>query len=137
SSPLSVVRAAGGERRPLPGTDREFDVAELRRLVEDHHGRFTVTPAPPAGTIYAASLPLRAVDLPRAPPLIAAPHASIAGRRVPAIALTGRAEAADRTRALLAGYQAHLAKPADPEGLVATIASLLPPAEIAPAIASR
>ena len=30
----------------------------------------------------------------------------------------------DRTRALLAGYQMHLAKPAKPTGLVVTIASL-------------
>lgn len=47
------------------------------------------------------------------------------GGRVPAIALTAYASAADRTRALAAGYQAHVGKPFDPAELVATVASLL------------
>jgi ATP-binding cassette subfamily B protein len=45
--------------------------------------------------------------------------------RVPAIALTGHASAEDRMRALLAGFQLHLAKPVDPNALVASIARLL------------
>ncbi len=44
---------------------------------------------------------------------------------LPAIALTAYARADDRKRALLMGYQAHLAKPIDPRELVAAIASLL------------
>jgi PAS domain S-box-containing protein len=44
--------------------------------------------------------------------------------RLPAIALTAYARAEDRTRALLAGYQAHLAKPVEPLELVATLARL-------------
>lgn len=50
--------------------------------------------------------------------------------RVPAIALTALSRLEDRTRALLAGYQLHLAKPVDPNELVVAIASLagrLPP----------
>jgi PAS domain S-box-containing protein len=43
---------------------------------------------------------------------------------VPALALTGFASAEDRTRALLAGYQMHLAKPVEPSALVAHVASL-------------
>jgi PAS domain S-box-containing protein len=42
---------------------------------------------------------------------------------IPAIALTAYARSEDRTRALRAGYQAHLAKPVEPIELVATIAS--------------
>jgi PAS domain S-box-containing protein len=42
-----------------------------------------------------------------------------------AIALTAYARAEDRQRALLAGYQMHLAKPVDPRELIAGIASLL------------
>ena len=42
---------------------------------------------------------------------------------IPAIALTVYARTEDRTRALRAGYQAHLAKPVEPSELVATIAS--------------
>jgi len=43
---------------------------------------------------------------------------------VPAAALTALARLEDRTRALMAGYQTHLAKPVDPAELVAMVASL-------------
>jgi PAS domain S-box-containing protein len=43
----------------------------------------------------------------------------------PAIALTGYATTKDRERALSAGYQLHLAKPVEPEDLVAAILDLL------------
>ena len=46
-------------------------------------------------------------------------------RPLPAIAATAYARAADRQRALLAGYQLHIAKPVEPGELVAAIASLL------------
>ena len=47
-----------------------------------------------------------------------------AGGHIPAIALTAYAGAADRRRALLAGFQTHLAKPVEPDDLVAVILSL-------------
>jgi PAS domain S-box-containing protein len=47
------------------------------------------------------------------------------GGRTPAIALTAFARSEDRTRALLAGYQIHLAKPVEPPELLATVASLV------------
>jgi signal transduction histidine kinase len=43
---------------------------------------------------------------------------------IPAIALTAYAHPADRTRALLAGFQMHLAKPIEPEELAAVVANL-------------
>ncbi|HVK65727.1 MAG TPA: response regulator [Polyangium sp.] len=46
------------------------------------------------------------------------------GGSVPALALTAFARPEDRTRALLAGYQMHLAKPVKPSELVAHVASL-------------
>jgi PAS domain S-box-containing protein len=46
------------------------------------------------------------------------------GVTTPAAALTAFARSEDRTRALLSGYQAHLAKPLESSELVATIASL-------------
>lgn len=46
------------------------------------------------------------------------------GGLVPAIALTGYATRKDRERALAAGYQLHLAKPVEPEELMAAIANL-------------
>jgi len=42
---------------------------------------------------------------------------------IPAIAVTAYARTEDRTRALLAGYQAHIPKPVDSTALLATIAS--------------
>jgi signal transduction histidine kinase len=44
--------------------------------------------------------------------------------RAPAIALTAMSRLEDRTQALLAGYQLHLAKPVDASELVVTVASL-------------
>lgn len=44
--------------------------------------------------------------------------------RIPALALTAYARSEDRTKVLIAGYQAHLSKPVDPAELVAAVASL-------------
>lgn len=46
------------------------------------------------------------------------------GGRVPAIALTAYASMADRTRALMEGFQNHVAKPTEPQELVAAVAAL-------------
>jgi ATP-binding cassette subfamily B protein len=50
------------------------------------------------------------------------------GERMAAIALTGYAQPEDRAQALVAGFQAHLAKPAMPDVLLATASRLLPAA---------
>ena len=47
-----------------------------------------------------------------------------AGGHIPAIALTAYADAAHRRRALLAGFQTHLAKPVEPDDLLTVILSL-------------
>lgn len=47
------------------------------------------------------------------------------GRRLPAVALTAYARAEDRKRAMLAGYQSHLAKPFDVSELVLQVAGLV------------
>lgn len=49
---------------------------------------------------------------------------STTNRMIPAVALTSHARTGDRMRSLLAGYQAHLAKPVEPVELVAVVASL-------------
>jgi PAS domain S-box-containing protein len=46
-------------------------------------------------------------------------------RDLPAVALTAFAHPADRRRAMLAGFQVHVAKPVDPDELVAVVASLV------------
>lgn len=45
--------------------------------------------------------------------------------KIPAIALTAFARSEDRTKAMLAGYQVHIAKPIEPQELVATVGSLV------------
>jgi CheY-like chemotaxis protein len=45
--------------------------------------------------------------------------------QVPALALTAYASLEDRARVLAAGFQMHLAKPVDPEELVAIVADLV------------
>jgi CheY-like chemotaxis protein len=52
------------------------------------------------------------------------------GGRVPAVALTAYAGAADRRRALLAGFQTHLAKPVEPDELLAVISTLSNQSEV-------
>lgn len=47
-----------------------------------------------------------------------------AGGKKPAIALTAFARSEDRTRAMRAGYNLHLAKPVEPAELIATVASV-------------
>jgi PAS domain S-box-containing protein len=49
---------------------------------------------------------------------------SEAGGRTPAIALTAFARSEDRTRAMIAGYQVHIAKPIETQELLATVGSL-------------
>jgi CheY-like chemotaxis protein len=44
---------------------------------------------------------------------------------VPAVALTAFARSEDRQRALLAGYQLHVAKPVEPSELLTVCASLV------------
>ena len=46
------------------------------------------------------------------------------GQKFPAIALTAFARSEDRTRAMMAGYQVHIAKPIEPQELLATVGSL-------------
>jgi signal transduction histidine kinase/ActR/RegA family two-component response regulator len=47
------------------------------------------------------------------------------GGGTPAVALTAFARSEDRTRALMAGYQVHLAKPIEPQELLVTVSSVI------------
>jgi CheY-like chemotaxis protein len=44
--------------------------------------------------------------------------------KIPAVALTAYVRAEDRVRVLSAGFQMHVAKPIDPNDLIAAVASL-------------
>src|SRR2546426_4611915 len=61
--------------------------------------------------------------------LLGRARARLRGRHLPAAALTAYAGSEDRSRALAAGFQAHLAKPIDPAELVAVVADLAHPAQ--------
>jgi CheY-like chemotaxis protein len=45
-------------------------------------------------------------------------------RPIPAVALTAFARSEDRTRAMLAGFHSHVAKPVEPDELLAVVATL-------------
>jgi PAS domain S-box-containing protein len=49
---------------------------------------------------------------------------SAGAHSIPAIALTAFARSEDRTKAMLAGYQVHVAKPIEPQELLATVGNL-------------
>ncbi|WP_422923265.1 PAS domain S-box protein [Singulisphaera sp. PoT] len=57
--------------------------------------------------------------------LIRSVRARYTAKKLPAVALTAFARAEDRRRALMAGFQTHVAKPVDPAELVAVVASLV------------
>jgi len=61
---------------------------------------------------------IRALEAERGAPL---------GERMPAVALSGHTGPEDRLRALLAGFQIHVAKPVDPRELLATVSAMLRP----------
>jgi len=56
---------------------------------------------------------------------------------IPAIALTAFARGDDRRRALLEGFNAHLAKPVEPAELLLTLADLAQPARTGQSVGRR
>jgi CheY-like chemotaxis protein len=51
-------------------------------------------------------------------------HEPERGGKIPAVAITAYVAAEDRVRALAAGFQMYVAKPVDPEELIAVVASV-------------
>jgi len=49
---------------------------------------------------------------------------NMSGVRFPSVALTAFARSEDRTRAMLAGFAAHVAKPVEAPELIATVAAV-------------
>jgi PAS domain S-box-containing protein len=124
---------------PLDGirvllVEDEADTREfVTRLLETHRARvLSAASAAEALSLFAAEVPdivVSDIGLPGVDGydlMEEIRRKSVAdGGGVPAIALTAYARSEDRTRALLAGYQAHLAKPVEPSELVATVASFV------------
>src|SRR5678815_2118159 len=136
SAPLEMVESSSDERlknlRILVVEDDQ-DTQDLLRTVLQQHAAEVVT----VGSAAAAMTEIR-----RARPDVIISDIAMAGENgyelirkiralgadagghIPAIALTAYAGSADRRRALLAGFQTHLAKPIEPDDLLAVILSL-------------
>jgi PAS domain S-box-containing protein len=112
--------------------DDELDSrALMERLIQERNGRALTVPtaAEALRTLAAEHVDILVSDIGMPDvdgyQLIQRLRKSKEQRHLPAIALTAYARPEDRQRALLAGYQMHLAKPVDPRELIAGIASLL------------
>ena len=114
--------------------DDEEDALGLLRIVLESAGAEVITVSSPGAALDAvatASPDVLVVDL-GMPDMdgfdfIARIRASsnAAVRDIPAAALTAFARSDDRTKALRAGFEMHLAKPVDPGELVASVATLV------------
>jgi CheY-like chemotaxis protein len=130
--PAEATLASLRELRVLVVDDEEDAREVVRRLLEDAGAVVTAAASVPEAlerltSGFAPDVIVSDIGLPdrdgydfirsvrrMAPPL----------STVPAAALTALARLEDRKRALLSGFQTHLAKPVDPAELVATVASL-------------
>jgi PAS domain S-box-containing protein len=103
----AVLAAAGAEVEQADSAR-----AALDRLSADHYDLLVSDIGMPLEDGYSLIKQLRDAELRRV-------------RRVPAIALTAYARAADHAQALAAGFDAHVAKPIDPGSLVAIARDVL------------
>jgi CheY-like chemotaxis protein len=119
--------------RALVVDDQEDARVLMCRLIEEHHGRCALAASGEEALKILAEEDVNIIISDIGMPdfdgyelirKIRALPAS-AKRNLPAIALTAYARADDRQRALLAGFQMHVAKPVEPRELIAGIASLL------------
>jgi CheY-like chemotaxis protein len=130
-APLAVLGDLSGVR--VLAVDNEEDALTLLRVVLEAAGAQVITASsgeealsrlaadPP--DVMVADLGMPGMD---GFELIERVRSStnMAVRSVPAAALTAFARSEDRTRALLRGFELHLAKPVDPGELVASVATL-------------
>jgi len=122
---------------PLAGirvlvVDDEPDARQLIRRVLDDCGAevilaATADEAIPIVQTFRPDILVSDIGLPEKDgyDLIRHIRSRFAAKTLPAVALTAFARAEDRKRALLAGFQTHVAKPVDPSELVAVVASLV------------
>jgi CheY-like chemotaxis protein len=109
--------------------DDEPDARELiKQVLEDHQARVLVaTSADEARQVLNAQRPnvmLSDIGMAGQDGYQLLAEIRRAGNSIPAVALTAFARSEDRTRALRAGFQMHIAKPVEPEELLAAVASL-------------
>jgi PAS domain S-box-containing protein len=117
--------------------DDEADgLSVVRELLEEHEARvLTASTAVEALQLIGAARPdilLSDIGMPEVDGYELIRRVRAAGTLVPAVALTAYARPEDQLRALRAGYQAHLAKPLQPEALLDTVALLAGRTPVAP-----
>jgi PAS domain S-box-containing protein len=106
----------------------DTDAAEfVKRLLEDHGAEVVVANSAQAALDVLDARPvdilISDIGMPAMDGYQLMERVRQKGGGMPAVALTAFARSEDRTRALLAGYQAHLSKPIESGELVATVAS--------------
>ena len=110
--------------------DEDDSVAIVTRILERHGanvcGTYSMKEALEAFGLFSPDVILSDIGMPEHDgyELISRLRALPSGQRVPAVALTALARSDDRTRALRAGFQTHLAKPVDFAELVALVQNL-------------
>ncbi|HET9325473.1 MAG TPA: ATP-binding protein [Candidatus Eisenbacteria bacterium] len=109
--------------------DDEEDARELlRRLLEESDAQvLTASSAGEAMRLLARESPqvlLSDVGMPGHDGYQFIREVRASGSTIPAVALTAFARSEDRTKALLSGFQSHLAKPFEPAELLVTVAAL-------------
>jgi CheY-like chemotaxis protein/anti-sigma regulatory factor (Ser/Thr protein kinase) len=110
--------------------DEEDSVAAVKRILTrrgaEVRGASSMHEALGEFTQFAPDVVLSDIGMPEHDgyELITRLRALPGGRTVPAVALTALARAEDRTRALRAGYQLHVAKPVDFDELIAVVQNL-------------
>jgi CheY-like chemotaxis protein len=136
-APLTHLESLSGVR--VLAVDDDADALSLLRVVLETAGAEVFTSSSPADAfaqIEAARPDVLVVDL--GMPLVdgfefiaklrTSPNTEI--RDLPAAALTAFARSGDRTKALQAGFEMHLAKPIEPGELVASVATLFKRARV-------
>jgi CheY-like chemotaxis protein len=110
--------------------DEEDSVETIKRILQRHgaevRGAYSMEEGLREFTQFAPNVVLSDIGMPEHDgyELIARLRRLPGGRTVPAVALTALARSEDRTRALRAGFQLHVAKPVDFTELVAVVQNL-------------
>jgi DNA-binding response OmpR family regulator len=101
----------------------------ISQILQDHHARvFTASNAEAARQLLETERPniiLSDIGMPNQDGYEFIAEIRRSGNKIPALALTAFARSEDRIRALQAGFQMHIAKPFEPQELLASIAALL------------
>jgi CheY-like chemotaxis protein len=126
----ATIQASLGGVKVLVIDDEEDSVGTIKRILERHgaevRGVYSMEEGLQEFTQFGPNVVLSDIGMPEHDgyELIARLRKLPGGRSVPAVALTALARSDDRTRALRAGFQLHVAKPVDFNELVAVVQNL-------------